>query len=332
MSVVFPVATWTPPYASVEPTHPMRRRSQPRQKSSSAGPMTVARRRAISSFGLIQHKLAEMAIRIFAVESMVWRVVGQIESQLEGFSWSQPDAPRTYLKAVEEFAAECSIIKVYASEMLDYVADEGVQIHGGYGFHQDYRVERVYRDARINRIFEGTNEINRLLTTGMLFKRAQKGRLGLVKAAQAVMADIVAGPAIPDAPEHEQLVRNARKIVLLLMGVAYQKYVADLDKQQEVVAGITDALTEAFAMETVWLRSRRLEREQSADICEVFLRDAMARIETTARTVLGACAEGDTLRTHMAVLRRFAKYQPADAIAARRRIAGRLLAAGKYTS
>src|SRR5207237_5641795 len=130
---------------------------------------------------------AEMAIRIYAAESMTYRVVGLIESQLEGFSWSQADAPQTMLKAVEEFAAECSIIKVYASEVLDYVVDEGVQIHGGYGYHQDYAVERAYRDSRINRIFEGTNEINRMLVSGMLLKRAARGQLGLVKAAQAVL-------------------------------------------------------------------------------------------------------------------------------------------------
>ena len=139
----------------------------------------------ISHFGMIQHKLAEMAIRIYAAESMTYRVEGLIESHLQGFSWDEPEAARRMMKAVEEFAAECSIVKVCASEMLDYVVDEGVQIHGGYGYHQDYPVERAYRDSRINRIFEGTNEINRLLITGMLLKRAQQGRLGLVKAAKS---------------------------------------------------------------------------------------------------------------------------------------------------
>src|SRR6266702_3801342 len=150
----------------------------------------------ISQFGMIQHKLAEMAIRTFAAESMSYRVIGQIEALLEGFTWSQPDAARVKMKAVEEFAAECSIIKVYASEVLDYVVDEGVQIHGGYGYHQDYAVERAYRDSRINRIFEGTNEINRLLTTGMLLKRAQQGRLGIVKAARKLHAEILGGPTL----------------------------------------------------------------------------------------------------------------------------------------
>src|SRR5207302_9318246 len=143
----------------------------------------------ISQFGMIQHKLAEMAIRIFAAESMSYRVVGQIEALLEGFSWSQPDASRTMMKAVEEFAAECSMIKIYSSEVLDYVVDEGVQIHGGYGFHQDYAVERAYRDSRINRIFEGTNEINRLLIPGMLLKRDSRGQLALLAAAESALAD-----------------------------------------------------------------------------------------------------------------------------------------------
>src|SRR5438445_5258615 len=147
----------------------------------------------ISQFGMIQHKLAEMAIRTFAAESMSYRVIGQIEALLEGFTWSQPDAARVMMKAVEEFAAECSIIKVYASEVLDYVVDEGVQIHGGYGFHQDYAVERAYRDSRINRIFEGTNEINRLLIPGIMLKRAAKGTLPLVQAAQAVLAEVLGG-------------------------------------------------------------------------------------------------------------------------------------------
>jgi alkylation response protein AidB-like acyl-CoA dehydrogenase len=290
---------------------------------------------SIASFGMIRHKLAEMAIRIFAAETMSYRVVGLIEAQLQGFSWEQPDAARTMLKAVEEYASECSMIKVYASEMLDYVVDEGVQIHGGYGYHQDYAVERAYRDSRINRIFEGTNEINRLLITGMLLKRAARGQLGLVQAAQGVMSEILSGPAPNGAVNEEmRLVTNAKKIALMLMGVAYQKYLMELEKQQELLAGISDAVMEIFAMESVLLRARKLAEmskgAQSADMAAVFLRDAMARIEATARTVLAACSEGDALRTNMAVLRRFAKYDPVDAIALRQRIAQRLLDAERY--
>src|ERR1700691_4704618 len=150
----------------------------------------------ISHFGMIQHKLAEMAIRTYAAESTTYRVEGLIQSRLEGFSWNEGDAPLRMMKAVEEFAAECSIVKVYASEMLDYVVDEGVQIHGGYGYHQDYAVERAYCDSRINRIFEGTNEINRLLIAGMLLKRAALGQLALMQAVQKLMGEIMAGPTL----------------------------------------------------------------------------------------------------------------------------------------
>ena len=268
---------------------------------------------AIAEFGMIQHKLAEMAIRIYVTESMVYRVTGLIESQLETTG---------LLKATEEFAAECSIIKVYASEMLDYVVDEGVQIHGGYGYHQDYAVERAYRDSRINRIFEGTNEINRMLITGMLLKRAQRGQLGLVKAAKSVLDEILSPAPADSTDEETRLVRNARKIALLLLGVAYQKFLAELEKQQEVLAGISDVIMEVFAMESALLRSRKHATDQSRDIVAVYLRDALARAELSARPVLAACSEGDTLRTNMAVLRRFAKYEPIDAIAARRRICG----------
>ena len=285
----------------------------------------------ISQFGMIQHKLAEMAIRIFASESMSYRVSGAIEARLEDFSWDHPDAAHTFMKAVEEFAVECAIVKVYATEVLNYVVDEGVQIHGGYGFHQDYAVERAYRDSRVNRIFEGTNEINRLLITGMLLKRAQRGQLGLVKAAQAVMAEIVSGtPAVAPVSEEHRLVANAKKIALVLMGVGYQRYLADLEKQQEVLAGISDVVMEVFAMESVLLRSEKKRSEAMADMTAVLLRDSMARIEVSARNVLAASSEGDSRRTNMAVLRRIARYEPVDAVALRHKIAERLLATGRY--
>jgi alkylation response protein AidB-like acyl-CoA dehydrogenase len=277
----------------------------------------------IASFGMIRHKLAEMAIRTYAAESISYRVEGLIQGHLEGFSWDTDDAPRRFMKAIEEFAAECSMVKVYASEVLDYVVDEGVQIHGGYGYHQDYAVERAYRDSRINRIFEGTNEINRLLTTGMLLKRAQQGRLSLVKAAKGLMDEILSGPS-----QSSELVPNAKKIALLLLATAFEKFGAEMDKQQEVLAGIADVLMETFAMESCQLRSEKTG--QGADICAVFLRDAMTRIEGFARTVLAACSEGDALRSNMAVLRRFAKFEPVDSIALRRSIAEKLINAGHY--
>src|ERR1700730_9786607 len=292
----------------------------------------------ISQFGMIQHKLDEMAIRIFAAESMSYRVVGQIEALLEGFSWSQPDASRTMMKAVEEFAAECSMIKVYGSEVLDYVVDEGVQIHGGYGFHQDYAVERAYRDSRINRIFEGTNEINRLLIPGIMLKRAAKGQLGLIPAVQAVLSGPARGTtasASPDQDEEARLVQAAKKIALFTIGIAYQKYGAELEKQQEILMNISDIVMEVFAMESSLLRSRKLAASgtgmNAADMCAVFLGAAMDRVEVSARNVIGACSAGPALRENMATLRGFANYDPLDALALRGNIASRLLAAGRYT-
>ena len=264
-----------------------------------------------------------MAIRIFAVESMTYRVEGLIQSHLGEFSWDEPDAAHRMMKSVEEFAAEASIIKVARTEMLDFVVDEGVQIHGGYGYHQDYAIERAYRDSRINRIFEGTNEINRLLITGMLLKRAQQGRLGLVKAAKALMDEVLSGPS-----GSAGLIPNAKKIALLLMAVAFEKFGMALDKQQEVVAGISNVIMEIFAMESAELRSQK--NSIAADICAVLLPDSMGRIETFARPVLAACSQGDALRANLAILRRFAKFEPPDSIALRRRIAERLLDAGRY--
>jgi len=290
---------------------------------------------SIAEFGAIQHKLAEMAIRIYAAESIAWRVVGLIQSQLDGFSWEQPDASQTMLKGVEEYAIECSIIKIYGSEVLDYVVDEGVQIHGGYGFHQDYAVERAYRDSRINRIFEGTNEINRLLIPGMLFKRAARGQLALTSAALALMAKIQGGDiGVSDTEEEIRLLRNAKRIALLTIGLAFQKYQAEIDKQQEILMNIADIVMETFAMESALLRAHKLARIGkpgiAGDICDVFLRDAMARVELSARNVLGSSSDPQTLRANMSVLRRLAVHDPVNSAVLRRKIAGHLLSRERY--
>src|ERR1700751_2565956 len=287
----------------------------------------------IADFGAIQHKLAEMAIRIYVVESMVWRVVGLIESQLRAASPDKSDAPRSELQAVEEYASECSMIKVYASEMLDYVVDEGVQIHGGYGYHQDYAVERAYRDSRINRIFEGTNEINRLIILGMLLKRAARGQLPLHQAVEAVLSGKSA-KAPRDGDEQMRLVHDAKQVALLALGIANQKYGAELQKQQEVLMSIADIIMEVLAMESAMLRSRKLAASgrggNAADVCAIFLREAMDRIEISCRNVLGTCLEGDALRRNMSVLRSFANYEPVNTVARRRNIARRLLANERY--
>jgi alkylation response protein AidB-like acyl-CoA dehydrogenase len=290
---------------------------------------------AIAAFGAIQHKLAEMAIRIYVVESMVWRVVGLIESQLKAWPQDKTDVSRTQLKAVEEYAAECSIIKVYASEMLDYVVDEGVQIHGGYGYHQDYLVERAYRDSRVNRLFEGTNEINRLLIPGMLLKRAARGQLALLPAVQGVVSGkSTKAPSSVDSDEEARLVHNAKQIALLAIGIANQKYGTELPKRQEVLMSLADIIMEVLAMESTWLRSRKSEGAgggaNAAEMCTVFLPEARDRVEVSCRNVVGACLDGEALRRNMSTLRSFSNYDPVDAVARRRNIASHLLANERY--
>jgi len=286
---------------------------------------------SIADFGAIQHKLAEMAIRIFAAESMSWRVVGLIENQMHGTTTGDPNQE---LKAIEEFAAECSMVKVYASEMLDYVVDEGVQIHGGYGYHHDYAVERAYRDSRINRLFEGTSEINRLVITGMPLKRASRGLLPLFEAARAVLDQTEPQPANTNDAEMN-LVHNAKQIALLTLGIAHEKYGAKLEQQQEIIMNLSDIIMEVFAMESALLRSRKLAASgtgaNAADATAVYLRDAIARTELASRTVLSACAEGDELRRNLSRLCQYATHDPVNAIALRRQIAVRLLANERYT-
>jgi alkylation response protein AidB-like acyl-CoA dehydrogenase len=285
---------------------------------------------AIAGFGAMQHKLAEMAIRIFATESMAWRVVGLIQAQLSEAEHGGADSTKVELKAAEEYAAECSMVKVFAAEMLDYVADEGVQIHGGYGFHQDYSVERYYRDARINRLFEGTSEINRLVISGMPLKRATRGLLPLLEAAQKELAND--GQAEAGADTEMRLVCNAKKIALFTLGVAHQKHGADLEKHQEVVMSLSDLFMETFAMESTLLRCRNLAATGNStanDICQVFLRDAISRMQLASQNVLSACS-GNDLERHMSRLKSLADYRPVNAIQLRRNIAERLLGSERY--
>ena len=286
----------------------------------------VAFGKQIGQFGMIQAKLAEMAIQTYAAETMSYRVTGMIQEKLTGWSWAQADAAAVKLKAVEEFAAECSYIKVFASEALDYVVDEGVQIHGGYGYHQDYLVERAYRDSRINRIFEGTNEINRMLATGMILKRAQRGQLPLVAAVKQLQGELLAGPSLSSGPT--DLVKAAKKVALLCLGVAYQRFLAELDSQQEILAALCDITMQAFAMESVQLRSQK--HNVAPKMTAVFLQDAIGKIEGHARMVLAACAEGDDLRIQLSALRRLAKYEPINTIGVRQEIAQRLQTAQRY--
>jgi alkylation response protein AidB-like acyl-CoA dehydrogenase len=285
----------------------------------------------ISAFGAIQHKLAEMMIRIFVTESMAWRVVGLIEDQMQGEELAG-NANRE-LKAIEEFAAECSMVKVCAAEMLDYVVDEGVQIHGGYGYHCDYDVERAYRDARINRLFEGTSEINRLVITGMPLKRANRGLTSLLEIGGALLQR-PDPDSVNSADIELNLVRSAKKIGLLTLAIAHQKHGVQLEQQQEIMMNISDIIMEVFAMESSLLRSRKLalggEGANAADACAVYLRDAVTRAELSSRTVLSACLEGDELRQNLSRVHEYASHDPINAIALRRQIAGRLLERERY--
>ncbi len=287
---------------------------------------------SISEFGAIQHKLAEMAIRIYAGEAMLWRVAGLIEAKMKEIAGENPDPLQAELKAIEEFAAECSMIKVFCSEALNYVVDEGVQIHGGYGFHQHYDVERTYRDSRINRLFEGTNEINRLVIAGMPLKRAARGLNDLLKAAQAMAAGVPESAAGADA--ELRIVANAKRAVLYTLGIAHKKHGAALEKQQEVIMNIADMMMEILAMESSVIRARKLggggKGANATDMAAVYVQDALARVENSARNVLGACSPSEKLHAHFCVLRGLTNIDPVDAIALRRQIANRLLGRESY--
>ncbi len=293
--------------------------------------------RALGEFGLIKAKLAEMAIRLYAAESMAYRTGGLVEGALHGVHGD----PAAAMRALEEYAIECAINKVFASEVLDYVADEMVQVYGGYGFIEDYPAAGAYRDSRINRLFEGTNEINRLLTAGMLLRRAQRGRLALIPAAQQVVRELTSPVATDPGPgvlaDEQMAVTMAKKAVLFAAGVAVQKYLDSIEEQQEVLAGIADLVIETFAMESLLLRARRaVDREGASPaalkvaMAQVYISDALPRIEAAARAVLAAVDEGDTLRTQLAGLRRFLRYTPKNTVALRRMIVGHLLQHGRY--
>jgi alkylation response protein AidB-like acyl-CoA dehydrogenase len=287
---------------------------------------------------LIQHKLAEMAIRLYATESLSYRTSGLIDQQRGSLSWDDPGAARQALAAVEEYAVECSITKVYASEGLDYIVDEGVQIHGGYGFHQDYAVERAYRDARINRIFEGTNEINRLLTMGMLLKRAAKDRLPLMPAVEAAVK-AVSQQTFSDSAEGplaaaKNLLARAKQATLFCAGVAYRRYQQELEQQQEVSAAISDMAMEIFAAESALLRTAKLlaagRGEVARAMTEVLAHDAVSNVARHAMTALAACSEGGALEEQLQAVRRTLQGKPVNTVALRRAIAAKLRAAERY--
>ncbi len=294
----------------------------------------------IADFGLIRAKLAEITIRTLALESMIYRTAGIIDQAMKA-SASGGDHAKATMKVLEEYAIECSIAKVFGSEVLDYTVDEAVQIYGGYGFHEDYPVARGYRDSRVNRIFEGTNEINRMLIIQMLMKRAVAGTLPLMAAGAKLQEEILSG-ASTDEPsdgqwaEQSRLVQGAKKVFLLAAGAALQKYRDRLADQQEIIGALADIVLEIYPMESALVRARKAaDRGQDssgvlAAAARVLLQDCAARIEASARTALAASVEGDMLRTQLAVLRRMTKREPEDTIALRRTVADAALNANGY--
>ena len=304
--------------------------------------------KSIGEFGLMKEKLAEMAIRIFAVESMVYRSAGIIENAMaaspSGGTNAADAAGKTQhtMKVLEEYAIESSIAKVYGSEMLNFVVDEAVQIFGGYGFHEDYPVCRAYRDSRVNRIFEGTNEINRMLIFQMLMKRAMSGTLPLIPAAMKLADEVLAGPTFQEVTqgilaEEMRTIANCRNMFLQAAGGAVQKFREKIADEQELIAALANIVMEIYAMESALLRAQKAAAARGAeaagtmiDAARVLIHDAGGRVEEEARRALGAVHEGDMLATQMAVLKRFAKRAPVNTIGLRRNIAAAVQSADRY--
>jgi alkylation response protein AidB-like acyl-CoA dehydrogenase len=304
--------------------------------------------KVIADFGLVREKLANMATLLYVGESLVYRTVGMMDVALNEVDKSGADAMRETRKAIEEYAVECSIIKVWASEMIDYVVDESLQIYGGYGFVEEYPAERAYRDARINRIFEGTNEINRLIITGFLLKRAMTGQLPLKAAIKKLMEEVLSGPSASEEFEgaladERKLVAQAKKLGLFAAGAATQKYMQAIQDQQEIMGAIADMTIETYAMETAVLRAQKIAESGSSSskseaaaalpiaMTRVYLTQAFEKVESAARKVIAAVAEGDMLRTQLAILRRLSKHEPFNTIELRQLIAQRVIERGKYT-
>lgn len=295
----------------------------------------------ISSFTLTQGKLGTMAAAIYANESAVYRTVGLFEQRMGSLTEEQLKDGREVAKAIAEYQIECSMNKFMCTELLDYVVDEAVQLHGGYGYMQEYEVERMYRDSRINRIFEGTNEINRLLVPGTLLKKALKGELPLLEKAQGMQEELLMMmPAeIGDEPLELQkyLVKNAKKIVLLTAGLAAQKYMQKIEHEQEILANLADMVAEIYNMESAILRTEKAinrdgfeKHRQKLLYTEVYVQEAFNRIEADAKEILIAVEEGDQLRMMLSALRKLTRHDPVNVIQKKREIAAKIIAEEKY--
>jgi len=300
--------------------------------------------RPIAEFNLIRAKIAEMITRIYVTESMVYRTAGLLDLTMEGIDPTKAEAGKETGEALRKFALECSINKVYGSEMLDYTADECVQIYGGYGYIQEYPAEGAYRDSRINRIWEGTNEINRMIIVDSIMKAAMKGELPLLEAVKQVMGDLMSiRPSMGMEEEallepEEKMVRNAKKMALLAAGAAAQKYMQKLAKEQEIIAYIADMIIEIFAMESALLRARKKvakDGEEKAALhvaaTRIYVNDTLPKIDFWAKQILAAISEGEELRTQLMGIKKLAKYTPVNTVALRRQLAENAIPAARYT-
>jgi len=298
----------------------------------------IAFGKPISSFGLIQKKIAECAADVFAGEAAAARIVGAIDAALSGLDKSSPTYSRDVQKSIEEFAVECSILKVWGSEMVGRVTDEVLQIYGGFGYVEEFPAERAYRDARIHRIFEGTNEINRLIITGWMIKRAMQGKMALLPAIQKVMDEVMNGSRArtsfdgPLANEYA-LLANAKKIGLFCAGAASQKFGTELADQQEIVSDLADILIEILVLESTILRAEKMiaRKPLGVKLAGYYAARSFNIVRNAAERILGAVAEGDMLQTQMAILRRLTKMEPSNLTALGREIASVMTEAGRYT-
>ncbi len=298
--------------------------------------------KTIASFGAIKHKLAEQAIRIFVAESATMRTSGLINDKEHELLASGKSYSEAMIGAAEEYAIEAAMLKVFGSEVLDYVVDETVQVHGGYGYSEEYPAARGYRDSRINRIFEGTNEINRLLTVDMLVKRSMKGRLNLLGPAMAIQKELMSVPEFGEEPtgvlaKELQAIRNAKKAILMTAGMAVQKFVQKLADEQEVIMNLTDMLIEVFTSESAILRTQKLatmknevELQPYIEMTQAYVSDSLERINLYGKHAISSFAEGDELKLLTLGLKRFTKFDLVNTAKLRRNIANRLIEANGY--
>jgi len=299
----------------------------------------------IANFPLIQNKIADMAIRTFVNEALTYRTGGYLEAAMQHLNMEE-NVFNEAAKAIEEHAIEYSIVKVFASEALDFVADEGVQIHGGYGYISEYPIEQIYRDSRINRIFEGTNEVNRLLIPGTLLKRAMQGRLPLMEKLQTLQKELTGYMPLMDLSESAELLEaeskmleSAKKLFLMVGGTAVQKYMQKIDREQEILENLSNMMITIYALESALLRAKKTASRKGeaaaqlqVDMTRAYFQEVWSDLEKWAREVLVATSEGDVLRTQLSIVKKLVRMQPINTIALKREIAKRIIEAEQYTT